>query len=67
MKCVPSNATRWPSSVNGAENAEKDFLGEVEGLVAVAQEVQGELVDHAFVAGYQFGAGGGLSRGTALD
>ncbi len=53
--------------VDGAEDAEKDFLGQVEGFVAVAQEVQGELVDHSFVAGYQLGAGRGLTRRAALD
>ena len=53
--------------VDGAEDAEEDFLGEVEGLVAVAQQVQGQLEDHALVAGHQLGAGRLLARGAALD
>ncbi len=52
---------------NGAEDPEEDFLGEVERLVAVAEQVQGQLIDHALVTGYQFGAGRLFARGTTLD
>ena len=44
-------------AVNGAEDAEEDFLGEVEGFVAVAKQVDRELHDHALVFGNQVGAG----------
>ena len=53
--------------VDGAEDAEEDFLGEVEGLVAVAQQVQGELVNHPLVTGHELGAGRGVTRRAALD
>jgi len=44
--------------VNGAEDAKEDFLGEVEGFVAVAKQVDRELHDHALVFGNQVSAGG---------
>lgn len=53
--------------VNGAEYAEEDFLREVEGFVAVTQQVQGELVDHPFMARDEFGAGGRLACRAAFD
>ena len=52
---------------DGAEDAEEDFLGEVEGLVAVAQQVQGELIDHALVTGDQLGTRRLFARGATLD
>src|SRR5688572_17417306 len=53
--------------VNGAKDAEEDFLREVEGFVAVAEEVQGELEHHPFVAGHELSAGGRLTGGAAFD
>ncbi len=37
--------------VNGAEDPQEHFLRQVEGLVTIAQQVQGELKHHPFVAG----------------
>src|SRR5439155_15022538 len=53
-------------AVDGAEDAEEDFLGEVERLVAVAQQVHRELHDHALVLGNQIGARRLLARRTLL-
>src|ERR687891_596165 len=49
------------------EDPEEHFLGKVERLVGVAEEVQGEVVDHALVGGHQVGAGAFVARGAALD
>jgi hypothetical protein len=51
----------------GAEDAQEDFLREVERLVAVAQQVQRQVVDHALMGGHQLGARGLVARRTALD
>ena len=53
-------------AVNGAEDAEEDFLGEVERFVAIAQQVHRQLDDHPLVLGDQLGAGRLLARGTPL-
>ena len=50
-----------------AEDAEEDFLGEIEGFVTVAEQVQGELEHHALVTRDQLGAGGFFAGGTALN
>src|SRR5688572_33117226 len=55
-------AKGWKS----AEDAEEYFLRQVEGFVAVGEEVESQLVDHTFVAGHQFGAGPLFTRGAAL-
>ena len=52
--------------MDGAEDAQEDFLREVERLFAVAQQVDGELDDHALVLGDQLGAGRFVAGGTAL-
>ena len=52
---------------NRAEDPQEDFLRQVEGLVAVAQQVEGQLENHPFVAGDQFGAGHLLAGGAALN
>ena len=44
-------------AMDGAEDAEEDFLREVERLVAVAQQVDRQLDDHALVLGDQLGTG----------
>ena len=49
-----------------AEDAQEDFLREVQGFVAVAQQMQGQLKHHALVAGDQLGAGRLLAGGAAL-
>ena len=50
-----------------AEHAEKHFLGEVERLLGIAQQMQGELVDHALVIGDQPRAGGFIAGRALLD
>ena len=54
-------------SMNGAEHAEEDILGKVEGFVAIAQQVHGELHHHALVFGNELGAGRFVLRDTPLD
>jgi hypothetical protein len=56
-----------PEFVDGPENAEEDFLGEVERFVAVAQQVQREAVDHSLVTRHELGAGHFLTGGAALN
>jgi len=53
--------------MDGAEDAEENFLGKVEGFVAIAQQVQGELIDHPFVAGDELGTRGRFPGRTALN
>ena len=53
-------------SLNGAEDAQEDFLGQVERFVAIPEEVHRELDDHPLVLGNQFGAGHLLARGAPL-
>ena len=53
--------------MNGAEHAEEDILGKVEGFVAIAQKVHGELHHHALVFGNKLGAGRFVLRDTPLD
>ena len=50
-----------------AEDAEEHFLGQVEGLIAVAEQVQGQLVDHALVPGNELRARSLLTGGAALN
>ena len=52
--------------VNRAEDAEEDFLGEVERFVAIAEQVHRELDDHPLVLGDQLGAGRFVAGGAAL-
>jgi hypothetical protein len=49
-----------------AKDAKKDFLGQIEGLIVVAQEVDGELDHHPLVLRHQFGAGQLVARCTPL-
>jgi hypothetical protein len=53
-------------AVNGTEDAQKDFLREVERFVPIAQQVHGELNDHALVVGNELCARGFLAGCTAL-
>ena len=58
----------WPRKLReGAEDAQEDFLREVERLVAVAEQVQRQRVDHPLVRGDQLGAGRFVAGGAALD
>jgi hypothetical protein len=52
--------------VDGAEYPQIDFLGEVEGFVAIAQQVHRQLNDHALMFGHQLGAGVFVAGRTAL-
>jgi hypothetical protein len=54
----PGSQTRLASkAANGSEDAEEDFLGEVERFVAVAKKVDGQLNDHSLVLGYELREG----------
>ena len=48
------------------KDAKEDFLGEVEGFVAIAQQVHRELDHHPLVFADEFGAGQFVAGGTAL-
>jgi hypothetical protein len=54
-------------AVDRSEDAEEDFLREVEGFVAVAEQVHRQLHDHALVLGDELRAGKLFPGGTALD
>jgi len=54
-------------TVNGAENAEEDLLGEIERFVAVAKQVHGQLHDHPLVLAHQIGTSHLIARGAAFD
>ena len=53
-------------TMNRAENANEDFLREVERLVAVAQQVDRQLHNHPLVLANQLGAGNLVPRCAAL-
>ena len=53
-------------AADGAEDPQEDFLGQVQSLVAVAQEMKREGVDHPLVAGYELRAGHFFSGDAAL-
>ena len=53
-------------AVDGAEDAEEDFLRQVQRFVAVAQQVHRQLDDHPLVLGDQLGAGRLLAGCAAL-
>ena len=52
--------------MNGAEDAQEDFLREVEGFVAVAEQVDRQLHDHPLVVGDQLCTGVFVARCTPL-
>jgi tetratricopeptide (TPR) repeat protein len=54
-------------AVDGAEDPQEDFLRQIEGLVTVAEEVQGELEHHALVFRHELGAGRLVAVRTALN
>ena len=49
-----------------AVDAEEDLLGEVGGLVGVAGQAEGEVVDHLGEAGVDLVEGGGVAVAVAL-
>ena len=51
---------------DGSENPQKHLLREVEGLLAIAQQVHRQLDDHALMLGDELGAGSLLARCTPL-
>ena len=53
-------------SMNGTEDAQEDFLREIQGLVAIAEEVDRELNNHPLMLGHQLGAGLFVARSAAL-
>ena len=53
--------------VDGAKDAEEDFLGEVERFVAVAKEIHGQLDDHALVLGDEFRKGNFVTGRATLN
>jgi len=52
--------------VNGAENPQEHFLGEIEGFIPVIQQVERELNDHPLVLGDELGAGRLVAERTLL-
>src|SRR5262249_19482080 len=54
-------------AVQRAENFEEHFLREVQGFVAVAEEVDRELYHHALMLGHELGAGGFVAVDTLLN
>ena len=52
--------------VNCGKDAQEDFLGEIQRLLAIAQQVGGELDDHPLVFSHQLGAGRFLADCTPL-
>ena len=53
-------------SMDGAEDAQEDFLRKIQGFVAVAEEIDRELNNHSLVLGDQLGAGLFVARSAAL-
>jgi hypothetical protein len=53
--------------VDGPEDAQKDFLRQVEGFVVVVEEVQRQLVDHPLVLADELRAGVLVPSGAPLD
>ena len=53
--------------VDGAEDAQEDFLRQVERFVAIAEQVHRQLDDHPLVLGHELGAGRLVAGGAALD
>ena len=49
------------------EDAQEDFLREVERFVVIAEKVERELVDHPLMLADEFGAGVFVAGGAALD
>jgi hypothetical protein len=56
-----------PEAADRPEDAEKDLLGEVQGFLAVAKQVDCELHDHPLMLGDELSAGRFLARCATLD
>jgi hypothetical protein len=54
-------------AANGSKYPEKDLLGKVERFVAVAEQIDRELYDHALVFIHQFGVRGVVASSTPLN
>lgn len=52
--------------MNGSEDPEEHFLGQIQGFVPIAKQVDGELDDHALVFGDEVRAGGFVAGCTPL-
>ena len=64
----PSPKARLTSeTMNGPEHPEKDFLGEIERFVSVAEQVDRKLHHHPLVVGDQFGARGFVAPRATLN
>ena len=62
----PGAQARLPAkAMDRTEHAEEDFLRQVEGLVAVAEQADRELDDHALVLAHQVGTGRLVAARTA--
>ncbi len=53
--------------MDGAEDPQEHFLGDVERFFAVAEQVEGKLEDHPLVLHDEFRAGRLVPGGAALD
>lgn len=53
-------------AVDGAEDAQKDFLAKIQRFVAIAKKIHGQLDDHPLVFGHEFRTGGLVALRTAL-
>jgi hypothetical protein len=53
--------------MDGAEYPEKDILRQIQGFVAIAQQVHGELNHHALMFRDELGAGRFVLRDAPLD
>ncbi len=63
----PGAEARLPAeAVDGPEDAQEDFLREVERLVAIAQQVHRQLHDHALVLGDELGRRRFVAGGAPL-
>jgi len=54
-------------TLNGSEDAKKHFLGEIEGLVAITEQIHRQLNHHPLVFSQQLGVGAFITVGAPLD
>jgi hypothetical protein len=55
-----------PKAMDGTEDLQKDFLREIQGFIAIAQEVDRQLDNHALMLGDQLGEGRFITRCAPL-
>jgi hypothetical protein len=53
--------------MDGAEHPEEDILRQIQGFVAIAEQVHGQLNDHALMLRDEFGTGRFVLRDAPLD